>query len=331
MSLLPSHRRSWVLAGLLLLLALCSMVSLFSGAVPIPLSALLTLRHPANPEEALWLQILLDLRLPRILLALLAGGALAVAGAAMQALFRNPLAEPGLTGVVSGAALGATLALAGGLMLWLVWPAAFAGALIIASLAWILGRRYPGSAGLLLAGIALNALCASLIGLVFTFASAPLLRDLTFWNMGSLAAAQWSTLAWFAPLIISGALLIGREWRGLNALLLGEREALHLGFQVSTLKKRLFVLTALLVAPLTALCGAIGFIGLIAPHFVRMLLGANHRWLLPATFSCGALLLVLADWIARTALPPSELPVGLVTSLLGGPFFLWLLAREGKS
>ncbi|SFN12534.1 iron complex transport system permease protein [Formivibrio citricus] len=329
MSLLAASRRPWALATLLLLLASCGIASLFSGAIDIPPRVLLM--YNLGPEDALWRQILLDLRLPRILLAALGGGALALAGAAMQALFRNPLAEPGLTGVVSGAALGATLAFASGLALWLVWPAAFAGALAIASLAWTLGRRHAGSAGLLLAGIALNALCASLIGLVFAFASDPLLRDLTFWSMGSLAAAEWTTLTWFAPLVLVAAALIGREWRGLNALLLGEREALHLGFRVSALKRRLFVLTALLVAPLTALCGAIGFVGLIAPHLARMLIGAHHRWLLPTAFCCGALLLVLADWLARTALPPAELPVGLVTSLLGGPFFLWLLAREGKS
>ena len=325
---LAPPQRPLALAGLLALLALCGIASLLAGVVPIPLHALLP--SPIGDDAALWQTILLDLRLPRLLLAILAGGTLSLAGCAMQALFRNPLAEPGLTGVVSGAALGATLALAGGLALWLVWPTAFAGALAVASLAWKLGRRNPGSAGLLLAGIALNALCASLIGLVFAFASDPLLRDLTFWSMGSLAVAEWSTLVWFAPLVILGALLIGREWRGLNALLLGEREALHLGFQVASLKRRLFILTALLVAPLTALCGTIGFVGLIAPHLARMLFGAHHRWLLPAAFCCGALLLTLADWIARIVLPPAELPVGLVTSLLGGPFFLWLLSREGK-
>lgn len=324
-----ARHRPLILAGLLLLLVLCGLGSLFSGIVHIPVSTLLA--APGDPDAELWRTILLDLRLPRILLALLAGGTLALAGTAMQALFRNPLADPGLTGVVSGAALGATLAMAGGLALWLIWPAAFVGALAITTLAWTLGRRYPGTAGLLLAGIALNALCASLIGLTFAFASDALLRDLTFWSMGSLAIAEWTTLIWLAPLVLAGALLIWREWRGLNALLLGEREALHLGFNVTQLKRRLFVLTALLVAPLTALCGAIGFIGLIAPHLARMLLGAHHRWLLPTAFCCGALLLILADWIARIALPPSELPVGLVTSLLGAPFFLWLLASGRKS
>lgn len=330
MSLCVPSRRPLALAGLCLLLICCSLAALLNGAVQIPLNMLPATLFPADAEQTLWQQVLFDLRLPRILLALLAGGALALAGCAMQALFCNPLADPALTGVVGGAALGATLALACGLALWLVWPAAFISALACTTLAWTLGRRQSGSAGLLLAGIAINAICASLIGLVFAFASDPLLRDLAFWSMGSLAAAEWKDLRWLAPAILAVGALIGREWRGLNALLLGEREALHLGFSVPALKRRLFVLTALLVAPLTALCGAIGFVGLVAPHLARLLLGAQHRWLLPGAACCGALLLVLADWLARTALPPSELPVGLITSLLGGPFFLWLLARGGR-
>lgn len=316
-----------LILGILLTVGL--LLSLLNGAVPVPLNGLLQMpfSQPGNDQEALWRIVITDLRLPRAVLALLAGAAMAVAGTLMQSLFRNPLAEPGLTGVTSGAALGSAIVLALGNTGWLIWPSAFSGALLVSVLTWLLGRRSSGQASLLLAGIAINAICAALIGLITTFASDHQLRNLMHWNIGSLSDADWASLRWIGPLTVLLIALSWKEWRVLNALLLGEREAHHLGFSLPALRRRIFIYTALLVAPVTAICGTIGFIGLIAPHLARMLLGAEHRWLLPGAMLTGATLLVLADWLARIILPSAELPVGLITSLLGGPFFLWLLAR----
>ncbi|WP_247646534.1 iron ABC transporter permease [Deefgea sp. CFH1-16] len=151
------------------------------------------------------------------------------------------------------------------------------------------------------------------------------LRSLTFWNMGSLAGASWQRLAMLAPFLLLISIWIMRYWRAMNALLLGEREALHLGFAIKGLRRKLIVLVALLIGPLVAATGGIGFVGLVVPHCARMLLGADHRRLLPASLLLGAIALVLADYIARIAVAPAELPIGVVTSLIGGPFFLWLL------
>jgi iron complex transport system permease protein len=184
-------------------------------------------------------------------------------------------------------------------------------------------------AGVLLAGIAINAVCASLIGLFTTQANDTQLRTLTFWNMGSLAGASWAMLAWTTPWVALMCALLLRDWRAMNALLLGEREALHLGHALEPLRRRLIVLSALLVGPLVAVSGTIVFVGLVVPHLVRLTMGADHRGLLPLTVVGGAIALTLADWLARLVVIPAELPIGIVTSLVGGPFLLWLLARRG--
>jgi len=319
-----------VLAGLGVAALLVALLAALSGAVQIPVGDALRVLAGAGtrPDDALWRNVLLDIRLPRVAFAMLAGAALAIAGAAMQALFRNPLAEPGLVGISAGGALGAVSAIvmtAGGFAV--TAPAAFAGSLLATAAAYSVGRRVPGVAGLLLAGIAINTVAGSLIGLLTYMATDAQLRDLTFWSMGSLAGASWPLLAFLAPwtLLWSGWLM--RQWRAMNALLLGEREAQHLGFALVTVRYKLVLATALIVGPLVAATGGIGFVGLVVPHLVRMTLGADHRWLLPASMLAGALALTLADWLARIVVIPAELPIGLVTSLVGGPFFLWLLAR----
>jgi iron complex transport system permease protein len=321
-----------VLTGLALALALVGLAASASGAVPIPLSELPGLLwHAATPRTELWRNVLLDIRMPRVAFACVAGAALAVSGAAMQALFRNPLAEPGLIGISAGGALGAVAAIvltSGGFQL--IAPAAFAGSLAATLCAYALGRRVPGVAGLLLAGIAINAVAGSMIGLITFVANDAQLRDITFWTMGSLAGANWSLLAFLAPWTLLISLWLMRQWRVMNALLLGEREAQHLGYALRRVRAQLVLACALIVGPLVAATGGIGFVGLVVPHLVRMTLGANHRWLLPACVLAGALALTLADWLSRVAVVPAELPIGLVTSLVGGPFFLWLLARGGK-
>lgn len=321
---------NWQLWMLTALLVLLMMISASSGAVAIPVRLLPELlfspRFDVSSELYLWQSVLLDLRLPRVLFGALAGAVLALTGATMQALFRNPLAEPGLLGVSSGASLGAVMAiLLGGGSFLVLAPAAFAGSLLATALAYHLGKRYHGMAGLLLAGIAINAICGSLIGLMTYLADDTQLRSLTFWSMGSLAGATWPLLAVLSPCLLLLCALVLHHWRAMNALLLGEREAQHLGFPIKAVRRKLVLLTALLIGPLVAATGGIGFVGLVVPHLVRMLTGADHRQLLPASMLAGAIALVAADCLARMVVQPAELPIGIVTSLIGGPFFLWLL------
>ncbi|WP_408642879.1 FecCD family ABC transporter permease [Acidovorax bellezanensis] len=321
-----------VVFGLLCLaLVLIALGSAGSGALAIPRTQILSVLFsvPADGEALMWRNVLTEVRLPRIVLGIVAGGGLAVAGAAMQALFRNPLAEPGLMGISLGGAMGAVAAIVlGASSLAGIAPAAFAGSLAATAAVYQLGSRRPGMANLLLAGVAVNAICASVVGF-FTFQANDIqLRNLTFWNMGSLAGANWALLAWLAPLVGVLSLLLLRDWRAMNALLLGEREAQHLGFDLKRLRRRLIVLTAMLVGPLVAVTGTIGFVGLVVPHLIRLPLGADHRWLLPNCLVGGAIALTLADWLARLAVIPAELPIGIVTSLVGGPFLLWMLTRK---
>ncbi|KAF7599021.1 MAG: iron ABC transporter [Candidatus Dactylopiibacterium carminicum] len=315
---------------LCLLLAALALASASSGAVRIPLAHLADLwRTPADPQAAFWRNVLLEVRLPRVVFAIVVGSGLAISGAVMQALFRNPLAEPGLIGVSLGGALGAVGAIVlGAQSLAIIAPAAFVGSLLATGAAYRLGTVQPGVANLLLAGVAINAICASVIG-VFTYQATDVqLRNLTFWNMGSLAGANWSMLAWLTPWVLLLSILLIRDWRALNALLLGEREAQHLGFALRRLRHRIVILCALLVGPLVAVAGTISFIGLVVPHLVRLTQGADHRWLLPITLAGGALVMTLADWLARMIVMPAELPIGIITAFIGGPFLLWLLTRR---
>ncbi|CAM4354783.1 iron ABC transporter permease [Kerstersia similis] len=330
MALSSSRAQRVGLLGLTVFTLLIAILAAVSGAVEIPLMRIPALLAGTQaPEETLWRNVLLDIRLPRVLFALLAGAALAVSGAVMQALFRNPLAEPGLVGISAGGSLGAVGAIVltnGGF--WVLAPSAFVGSLLATMLAYMLGRRFPGVAGLLLAGIAINAVAGSIIG-IFTFiATDTQLRDLTFWSMGSLAAADWKLLSYLAPWLVIVGVWMLFQWRALNALLLGEREAQHLGYALKSIRRRLVVGTALIVGPLVAVTGGIAFVGLVVPHLIRLTFGADHRWLLPGSVVAGGLGLTLADWVSRIAVIPAELPIGLVTSLIGGPFFLWLLARR---
>lgn len=302
-----------------------------SGAVAIPADRLLPvlLGREQGPDAVLWRNVLVDVRLPRIALGLLVGASLAAAGTAMQAMFRNPLAEPGLVGVTLGGATGAVLAIVAGAGEIGVMGAAVLGSMLATSAAYLLGRDRAGATGVLLAGIAINAICASLIGLCSYVADDVQLRNLTFWNLGSLAGADWMTLMWVAPWVAGLLWLLARHWRALNALLLGEREAAHLGYGGRALRRRLIVLTALLIGPLVAITGSIAFVGLVVPHLVRLVVGADHRLLLPRVIVAGALALTLCDWAARMVVIPAELPIGIVTSLIGGPFLLVLMRRAG--
>lgn len=282
--------------------------------------------------------ILGQIRLPRTLLGLAVGGVLALSGVAMQGLFRNPLADPALVGVSSGASLGAAIAIVGGTALgglpeflgpYLLSFCAFVGGLAVTALVYRVGRRNGQThvGVMLLAGIALTALASSVVGFFTYLADDATLRTLTFWNLGSLNGASYARL-WPLLVVTAGiALWLPRRAMALNALLLGESEAGHLGINVEGLKRELVLCTALGVGAAVAAAGMISFIGLVVPHLVRLLAGPDHRVLLPASVLAGATLLLLADLIARLALAPAELPIGIVTAFLGAPFFLYLLLR----
>lgn len=329
LSLRPlKDRKALLLTGAMLALLGLALIALRAGAVDMPWSdffALLLGRAVADP---LLQTVLFELRLPRVLFAIIVGGALALSGAVMQALFRNPLAEPTLIGISAGASLGAVTALMLGFGSLLASGfAGFAGAIIATFSAYLIGRRYPGVAGLLLAGIAINACALSLVSVLITFASDAQFRSFAFWSLGSLTRASWSALVWLLPWSVLISLWLIARWRVLNALLLGEREALHLGFALNRVRRELIIGICLLVGPLVAVTGGIAFIGLVMPHILRRWLGADHRLLLPMSWIGGAAALLLADALARLVVMPAELPVGVVTSLVGGPFFLWLLLR----
>lgn len=279
--------------------------------------------------------VLLDIRLPRVLMALLTGAGLGAAGSGLQALFRNPLADPGLIGISSGAALGASLLIVLGPMfgvLSLGWlpVAAFIGALGVAALVYRLAaaRGRLALPLLLLAGIAINALAGAAIGLLTYIANDAQLRSLTFWNLGSLGGAHWRTLAAVAPFVLVGVALIARNSHALNALQLGETEAQHLGVPAQAIKRTVLVASSLGVGALVSCTGVIGFVGLVAPHCVRLVCGPDQRVVLPGAMLLGATLTVLADLAARTVAIPAEVPLGILTALVGAPFFLALLWRS---
>ncbi len=340
-----ASRPLFIALGVLLFLALW--LSLALGPVSLPLGDTLraALRMVGLPFSVQGLEqaelIVGQIRLPRTLLGLAVGAVLALSGVAMQGLFRNPLADPGLVGVSSGAALGGAAAIVGGAALgglpdafapYLLSICAFAGGLGVTVLVYRLGRRdgQTSVATMLLAGIALTALAGAVIGLFTYLADDATLRSLTFWNMGSLNGASYSRL-W--PLLIVTLFVIvwlPRRAKALNAMLLGEAEARHLGFDVERLKRELVFCTALGVGAAVAAAGLIGFIGLVVPHLVRLVSGPDHRILLPASALAGASLMLLADLVARLVLAPAELPIGIVTALIGAPFFLYLLVR-GRS
>jgi iron complex transport system permease protein len=283
------------------------------------------------------------IRLPRILLAVLAGAALAVSGAALQGLFRNPLADPGVIGVSAGAALavaavivmGSTVAagLHRALGLWTLPVVGFCGALAVTACVYGLAERQGVTAitTLLLAGIAINALAFAGIGFASFIATDEQLRNLTFWSFGSLGGGTWAVLGVLTLPLIAVLLLMLRLAPALDALLLGEAEAQHLGFDVASVKRWVFAGAALAAGFVVAFCGMIGFVALVAPHLMRLLVGPAHRYVIPGSALIGASLMLAADSVARRVVTPAELPIGIVTALLGTPFFLALLLRQRAS
>lgn len=321
-----SRRITCSLLMLALMLIAMTVLATGFGALRLPVSLLWR-----DGDEALR-QIWLTIRLPRVLLALVIGGSLALAGCVMQGLFRNPLADPGLLGISSGAACAVALwvvlpvSLPALMMLYAPMLAAFRRASGNSS-DFILSQQRDGSLSrLLLVGIAINALCGAAVGVLSWVSNDAQLRQLSLWGMGSLGAAQWSTLLAVTSLTIPTVLIIWRLAPALNLLQLGEEEAHYLGVDVRTIQRILLLCSALLVASAVAVSGVIGFIGLVIPHLIRMWLGSDHRAVIPGSVLAGAFLLLIADTLARTAVAPAEMPVGLLTSLLGAPWFYGLFS-----
>lgn len=333
------QRLLWFLL-LLLLLSITFGVSL--GAVPIPLVSvwgiaadrlgLLTGGDWSTAQvNIVWL-----IRFPRVLLAAFVGGGLAVVGVTLQALVRNPLADPFLLGITSGASVGAVLAIGLGVFAFAgsygVATGAFLGALLAFLAVFIMaqrgGRMTPQR--LILAGVAVSYLFSGVTSfLTITSDNRLLAGQVLSWTLGSLTRAHWADLTLPALALLLGTLYLLLQARALNALLMGDESATGVGIDVTRLRRTLFVVTALITGVLVAVSGSIGFIGLVVPHMVRGLVGSDHRRVLPIAALVGSLFLIWVDVIARTAFDPIELPVGVITALLGGPFFLWLLWRQG--
>jgi iron complex transport system permease protein len=333
---------------LTILLVLSVLISTRVGAVDISWGKIFaflghrmgfTAGEPFTPiEEALFFQI----RLPRVILCAFVGAALSVAGAMMQALFRNPIVEPGLVGTSSGAALGAAFifvmgksvtgpvaAIAGPLLLPLfAFIGGFTATLVVYKLSNVFGKTNVNT--MILAGIAMNALANGGTGFFSYVARDPQARSITFWNLGTLAGADWKGVIMVGISTSVGILLCLRYSKGLNALMLGEEEAGSLGIHTEKLKMRVLLLNTFIVAMATSLVGVISFIGLIVPHLLRILKSSDNRFLLIGSALLGAILLNLADMIARVLVAPSEFPIGVVTAFAGAPVFLYMLIRNSR-
>jgi iron complex transport system permease protein len=322
--------------------------SLGMGAMDIPVKDVVLIllrkihlfsRYDISPQYETVIDIV---RLPRVILGILVGSALGISGAAIQGIFRNPLAEPGLIGISAGASLMAVaiIALEIGLLsglsnllgYYLLAFGAFAGAGLAAMLVYQISRTdgRPNVATMLLAGIAINALAGALTGLITYLANEQQLRNITFWMLGSLGGATWENVSALAPFVFIPLAILPLMGKALNAFALGEAQADHLGLKVNAVKRNVVILATMAVGASVAVSGIIGFVGLLVPHTIRLLVGVDNKYVLPASAILGALILTLADMIARTIVSPIELPIGVITALLGTPLFLYILIRDKK-
>lgn len=328
------HRASVVISALAVLAIASLVLAGMVGSVQVPLAdmpgALMELANGTNGSLA---ATLLDLRLSRALVAFVTGSALALAGVMMQALLRNPLADPYVLGISAGASVGALASLMFMAALWVVDAAAFAGAVAVSMMLYLLARRdlrggtaaEGGTSLLLLTGVILSALCMAMVTLMLSIAPESRLRSMIFWMIGDLAGAPLRAIPWIV--LAAGLLFALRSARSLNVLALHAEAAATLGIRVGALRKGLFFCSGLLTASAVTSAGSIGFVGLIVPHACRFACGPDHRLLIPAATLAGGAFLVLADTLARTVLAPQQLPVGVVTALIGAPVFLYQLHR----
>ncbi|MEL6089021.1 FecCD family ABC transporter permease [Bartonella schoenbuchensis] len=337
------NRGKIALSSLIIFLIFSILVGLLNGASNVSFTNLiyiiLTQDFSVSSKTRDYL-VLIDIRLPRIILGLLVGSALAVSGVLMQGIFRNPLADPGIVGVSAGASLGAVLAIVVGVTFPPLFPpflesykviiSAFLGGLLSTITLYAIATRHncTSIATMLLAGIALSALNSAIVGALIFIANDQQLRDITFWNLGSLAGATWLKVGFILPFVGIGLFFSPFLSRALNALSLGEAVASHIGFHIQKVKNISIILVALMCGGAVAVSGGISFIGIIVPHILRLLIGSDHRYLIPCSTLLGAALLISADTFARFIIAPAELPIGIVTALFGAPFFLWILIYQ---
>lgn len=347
MNLSLSHKtviayRSWILGSISLALLGCVLLSLVTGAYAISFGEVMAILadkigFPVANIAAQKSIVLWTIRLPRVLLAIMVGGSLAVAGATLQGLFRNPLVEPAIIGVSSGSALFAVILIVFSSSIgWQLQSlfgvfalplSAFVGGLLNTFLAY----RLASKAGktdisiLILAGVAINALSAALIGLVIYYGDDNAIRNFTFWNLGSLGGASWNKLFIAGTLILLSTFIMLSFPKALNALAIGESEAFHLGIDVQRVKYTLLFFSALAVGAGVSMTGAIGFVGLVVPHLVRVVIGPDHHSLMPASFLVGSILMLGSDVISRVVVSPAELSIGIITAMIGAPFFIYIL------
>lgn len=337
-----------ILIVLFILLIVTCVLSVCVGAVKISASELWSIvAHRAGLGSAVNFTsqqeaVLLNIRLPRVLLGAVVGGALAIAGSTLQGLFRNPLAEPGLIGISSGASLFAVMMIVlehryfsfmtATLGYHALAIAAFIGACITTFAVYRLavGNGKADITTLLLAGIAINALAGSFTGLLTYMATDDQLRNITFWTLGSLGGASWKTLTSIFPFVAISLVVLPFFSKSLNALALGESQAGHMGINVTALKRIIIVMATLGVGASVAISGMIGFVGLVIPHILRMAFSADHRLVIPGSALLGASVLVLADLVARTIFAPAELPIGILTAIIGAPVFIYIILVERR-
>ncbi|MEN0005295.1 MAG: iron ABC transporter permease [Bacteroidota bacterium] len=336
-------KRLWLLLFLGISLALSTLISLFLGAYALDYKQVIGILSLATEGADQSLQYLIwNIRLPRILLCVLVGGGLAIAGAGIQGLFRNPLADPTLLGITSGAmvfaAFGIVFAstllvnLTSMLGYSLIAFLSFIGSVLCTIIVYRLGtwRGTTSVATMLLAGIAITALCGAITGLLTYISDEDQLRDITFWTLGSMAAGNWKVISILLPCVLLPSLLLLRLAQPLNILMLGEREAEHLGVNLQRLKWAIIICVALIVGVCVAVSGIIGFIALVVPHLIRLMIGPKHQSLMIGSMLLGAILMLWADNAARTIIAPAELPVGILTAMFGAPFFIGLLLQSKK-
>ncbi len=319
-----------LLLGLFILLLILMIYSANTGVLKLSFTQLMNLSF----DDPLW-NIWCNIRLPRIILAIIVGMALASAGAVMQGLFRNPLADPGLLGISSGASLmvGMTILFPAVfppiMMLYGKMVAAFAGSLFICALIYLYSlNEQCNLAKMILLGVAINAIIGAVMGGLSYISDESQLRQISLWSMGHLGKGSWDLVIVSLSLIFPALLCLIKLAHQLNILQLGDEDAHYLGINVERTKRYLLLLCAVLIGTSVAVSGIIAFVGLVVPHMIRLQIGANHKWLIPGSALGGACLLLLADTLARTLVAPTEIPVGLLTSLIGGPYFLWLILRH---
>jgi iron complex transport system permease protein len=330
--------------GIFLVLLIISMLlNITIGAFSISFSEIL--KALFNPEEnKIYYQVIMDIRLPRILLGVLVGIAFGISGAMMQTLFKNPLADPGLIGVSAGASAGVVIFmllgsylpnfLYNGFLSYLSLPfSAFLGAIITIFIIYKLATVYNKVAVtvMLLAGIAINAMLGALVGLFTYVSTEEELKSFTFWTMGSLADGDIKIILTLFPIVLITYLFAHRKKVELNLMLLGEDEARNSGVNTEKLKKMIILFVSLSIGASVAFCGIIGFIGLVVPHIARLIAGSNHKFFIPLSAILGAFVLLWADSLSRTIVAPAELPIGIITAILGAPFFLWLLLKNRQN